>query len=111
MEEHPEDAHEPKGKRGRPKSATGAASSSQAPKKEPDSAASSSQTPKKEPWDATLWDAPKTKTYWNTRTIPYIVNQFRLRGFDNGTEWNKIKKLTKADLVKQIMELVGDAKW
>ena len=64
MQNSPEDTREPKGKRGRPKSATGgAASSSQAPKKEPASAASSSQTPKKEPWDATLWDAKTGQTY------------------------------------------------
>ena len=90
MEENPEDAHEPKGKRGRPKSATGAASSSQAPKKEPDSAASSSQAPKKQSWDATLWDSKTSKSYWDGRTIPYVVNQLRLRGFENRSEWNEI---------------------
>ena len=97
LEENPEDALEPKGKRGRPKSATGAASSSQAPKKES--------------WDATLWDAKTVKTYWNSRPNAYIVNQFRLRGFENRSEWNEIKKLTNVGLVKMVMDLVVNDKW
>ena len=115
FEGSPEDTHEPKGKRGRPKSAKtteGASSSSQAPvKKEPDSAASSSQSPKKEPWNATLWDAKTGKTYWDKKSNDYIVNQLRLRGFDNDSKWQQIKKLTKDGLLKIVMELIVNDKW
>ena len=111
LKDNPEGAHEPRGKRGRPKSATGAASSSQAPKKEPDSAASSSQTPKKESWDATLWDSKTSKSYWNSKSMPYVVNQLRLRGFENRREWNEIKQLNKSGLLKFVMELIVDDKW
>jgi len=107
-EKDPESTHEPKGKRGRPKSVTEAASSSQTP----NSAASSSQSPKKESWDATLSDSKTSKSYWNTKSMPYIVNQLRLRGFESPkSEWNEIKKLTKVGLVKMVMELVVNDKW
>ena len=99
----PESEHEPKGKRGRPKSAPGASSSS--------AAASSAQSPKKESWDATLWDAKTGKTYWKTKHNDYIVNQLRLRGFDNSSEWQQIKKLTKDGLLKMVNDLIEKDKW
>ena len=112
MDEHPEDAQGPKGKRGRPKSSTGAASSSQSPKKEPGSAASTSQSQNKQSWDATLSDSKTSKTYWDGKSKPYIVNQLRLRGFENPmSEWNEIKQLSKPGLLKFVMKLSVDDKW
>ena len=89
LEDNPEDAQEPKGKRGRPKSV-------QSPTK--GGASSSSQAPKKESWDATLWDSKTSKSYWDGRTIPYVVNELRLKGYENRSEWNEMKKLNKSGL-------------
>ena len=57
------------------------------------------------------WDAKTGKSYWDTKPNAYIVNQFRLRGFENRSEWRAIQKLTKAGLVKMVMELVGEENW
>jgi len=45
---------------------------------------------KKESWDATLWDSKTSKSYWNSKSMPYVINQLRLRGFENRGEWNEI---------------------
>ena len=108
LEDNPEDAHEPRGKRGRPKiiqetGASSSASSSKAPASAPE--------PKKESWDATLWDGKTGKTYWKTRQNAYIVNQLRLRGYDNSSEWQQIKKLTKDGLLKMVNDLIDNDKW
>ena len=44
--------------------------------------------------------------------MPYIVNQLRLRGFENPeSEWNEIKQLSKPGLLKIVMKLIVDDKW
>ena len=43
--------------------------------------------------------------------MPYVVNQLRLRGFENRREWNEIKQFNKSGLLKFVMELIVDDKW
>ena len=94
LEDNPEDAREPKGKRGRPKSAPGASSSS--------AAASSSQI---------QIDTTKTKSYWSAKSKQYIIYQMEVRGFDNAKHWPDIQKSTKAELLSMINDLIEQYKW
>ncbi len=99
MEDNPEGTHEPKGKRGRPKSSTGGASSSQGPAS---GAASSAQI---------QMDTTKTKSYWMQKHKQYILEQMEVRGFDNAKHWEDIKKATKPELMQMVKEFIDKDKW
>ena len=102
-EANPEASHEPKGKRGRPKSNPGAAASSSA-------AAAAEPSPERfnigEQFDASV-----NKSHWNSKTKKYIIEQMRVRGFDNASNWKNIQSLNKKDLLIMIDKLVADDKW
>jgi len=101
LEDNPEDAQEPKGKRGRPKSVQtkgGASSSSQAPAS---GAASSSQI---------QMDTTQSKSYWMQKHKSYILEQMEVRGFDNAKHWDDIKKATKPELMKMVKALIDKEK-
>ena len=95
-ESNPEESHEPKGRRGRPKSNTGAASSS---------AAAATKEEEKE------IDSKTNKSHWNLKSKEYILDQLKLRGFDNNAKWDEIQKLKKPSLLKIVMEMIANDNW
>ena len=101
-EEDPEGTHEPKGKRGPPKKiqppTTGAASSSQAPAT---GAASSAQI---------QMDTKRTTSHWQNKNKQYILDQLRVRGFDNSKDWADIQDSTKKELLKMVNDLIDQDK-
>jgi hypothetical protein len=102
-EANPEASHEPKGKRGRPKSKPGAASSSSA-------AAAAEPSPERFNIGEQV-DASVNLSHWNSKTKKYILEQMRVRGFDNASNWSSIQSLSKKDLLTMINKLVTDDKW
>ena len=56
-------------------------------------------------------DFKTTRSYWKGKTNPYIINQLKLRGFENVKEWDEIRNLQKAGLLKMVMGLLFDDKW
>ena len=94
-ESNPEESHEPKGRRGRPKSNTGAASSAAAATKQ----------------EETEIDNKTKKSYWDVKSKYYILHQLKLRGFDNNAKWAEIQKLKKPSLLKLVMEMVTNDNW